>query len=127
MLHQVLPHVHHEHVVVNETKVAEHHHSHAQDHEKEKEKNKDSNDHAGLLDFLLESHAHTYHSSNFEVRNIGKRQFKDQEFSAYTLTELQISFFKKERKSKKIIAYPPPDSYNIYLLTPALRGPPVLG
>jgi hypothetical protein len=127
MLHQALPHNHHQHELIDVVEAPEHHHSHAHSYDHDKEENKDSNDHSGFLDFLLGSHAHTYHSNDFEVRNIAKQQIKVKEFSAFTLPLFHTFLFKKESEPDRIIVYQPPGNFDFHLSTPSLRGPPVLG
>lgn len=130
MLHQVLPHVHHDHELVSTNKASEQHHAHDhhQDHEKtKKEENKESNDHAGLLEFLFGSHAHTYHSNDFELRNIAKQQIKVKDFSAFTLPVCYTFLFEKDSEQKSFTVYQPLGNFDCYLSPPSLRGPPVLG
>lgn len=67
LLHKALPHNHHE--LNDAIEISEHHHSHAHSHGYEKMESEESDGHSGLLSFLFGSHAHTYHSNDFQVRN----------------------------------------------------------
>jgi len=128
MLHQVLPHVHHEHELVSETEASEHHHSHAHDHQKtEHQQNRESNSHSGLLESLIGNHTHTYHSNDLDVRNTAKQQIKVKEFSTFTLQVFHTFLFEKESEPNRFIVYQPPGNFDFYFTTPSLRGPPSLG
>lgn len=127
LLHQALPHMHHEHgIIAVETTIDHHHgeHNHGHDHSDE---NEDGNENSGLLGFLLGSHAHTYHSIDFEVKNIAKHQIKVKEVSDFTILVYHTFLFKDKREPKKTTAYQPPGNFCFYLSTSYLRGPPVLG
>lgn len=125
LFHQALPHNHHQHeqIDVIETSVDQHSHSH--DHNHDKEENKDSNDQSGLLDFLLGSHTHTYHTNDFQVRNDVKPQI--QVLHSFVVPELEFFSFNHHSRIIEsvplfIINYQHP-----YFSTPSLRGPPALG
>lgn len=89
LLHQALPHNHHQHELNDAIEISGHQHAHG--HEHDKEENKDPDDLSGLLGFLLGSHSHTYHSNDFQVRNEIKPQI--QVSPTFVLPELQLFSF----------------------------------
>ena len=98
---------------------------HAHSHDHDKEENKDSDDHSGLLGFLLGSHAHTYHSNDFQVRNEIKPQI--QVSPTFILPELQLFSFDHYSSIVELVPLFTTDYQHPYLSTPTLRGPPALG
>jgi hypothetical protein len=125
LLHQALPHNHHQHELNDATEISGHHHSHAHGHDHDGEENEDSKDDSGLLAFLLGSHVHSYHSNDFQVRNEAKPQI--QVLPTFVLPELQLFSFDHHSS----IVEPVPRFTTGYqhpcLSTPSLRGPPILG
>lgn len=127
MLHQTLPHLHHEHgrtVVENSTHHHHSEHSHGHDHSSD---DKDEGDKSGFLGFLLADHSHTYHSNDFEVKNTVREQVKNKKLSAFSSSVYYTFLLKEESTPKKITAYRPPGNFDFYISTISLRGPPVLG
>lgn len=125
LLHQALPHNHHQHELNDAIEISGHHHSHDHSHDRDREENKDSDDHSGLLDFLLGSHSHTFHSNDFQVRNEVKPQI--QVLPTLVLPEFQLYTFDHHSS----IIEPAPRFTTGYqhpwLSTTSLRGPPALG
>lgn len=130
MLHQVLPHVHHQHDGFD-TSIEQSDHHHEQDHNHDHNHYNGEDDDSGndFLGFLLGNHAHNYHSYDFtEVRNIAKQHIKVKDFSFYTLPDLLIFQTDDYGAHIPVFIHPPPDiNYNTYLSARTLRGPPALG
>ncbi len=127
MLHQVLPHNHHQHERIDVVEASEHHHSHDHNHDHDKEENKESNDHSGFLDFLLDSHSHTYHSTDFQVRNEIKAQIQVKQLSSFVLPEFDLFSFAHHPEKIKPVPRFTTGYHHPYLSTLSLRGPPILG
>jgi len=125
MLHQVLPHVHHQHDGLNIISANQNEHlHHHQDHHHDNEEDVDLD----LFDFLLGNHTHSYHNADLAVKNIAKWQIRAKDISIYSLPEYQI--FSISDYCVRIPKYgqdPPNCYYLIYLSSLSLRGPPSLG
>ncbi|MFD2835356.1 hypothetical protein [Christiangramia antarctica] len=125
MLHQVFPHLHHDHVKTNhEIAQTEHGHSHEHKHNK----NHDEKD--GFLSLLLATHTHLGNASEvLIVENAVSDYHKKKEFSkaldkSYSLKSLFTAYPEPE----KPLVYQPPQLYfNPNLSNLSLRGPPALG
>jgi hypothetical protein len=125
LLHQALPHNHHQHELNDAIEISGHHHSHAHSHDHDKEENKDPDDLSGLLGFLLGSHAHTYHSNDFQVRNEVKPQI--QVLPIFVLPQLELFSFDHHSSTLEPVPRFTTGYQHLYLSIPSLRGPPVLG
>lgn len=126
MLHQAMPHSHHQHELIDVVEASEHHHSRAHSHDHDKEENKDSNDHSGLLGFLLGNHAHTYHANDFQVRKEIKPQITVKILSSFVIWEQELFSLEQQRKSEPVTRFST-DYQHPYLSTYSVRGPPALG
>lgn len=124
LLHQVIPHLHHEHEEEHHHGVADKAHSHEHRHEKESE------DPKGLFSILMAMHSHGGSSSEvpvvknaIEYVSIKKVKTKD---SAPKLISLQNAF-SEDIAADLIRNYqPPPKYFDPYLSLLSLRGPPNL-
>jgi len=126
LLHQVLPHLHHQHEVEHTHKAVAHTDNHSHHHDvPEKESSK-----KGLLDLFLEVHIHSVvaneivvtHESNVKQLNVQK----DVKTSIF-LNRYSISI-NYDDESEKVSVYRPPNVYfNWYLSSLNSRGPPSLG
>ncbi len=125
LLHQVLPHNHHE--LTDAIEISGHHHSHAHSHDHDKEESKDSNDHSGLLAFLLGTHSHAYHSNDFQLRNELKPQIRTKDLYSFVLPQFQLYTFERHKEKLKPVSRCAPGYRHPNLSTPFLRGPPALG
>lgn len=125
LLHQVLPHQHHQHevehlhdVVANED-THDHHHN-----VPEKENSK-----KGLLDLFLEAHIHTVvsneivltHHSSVKLLNAKK------ELKTTTSANHYIISITYDEAEKRKVYHPPNNYFNPYLSSLDSRGPPTLG
>ncbi len=126
MLHQALPHSHHQHELNESFEISGHHHSHANGHSHDKKENEESNDHSGLLGFLLGNHAHTYHANDFQVRKEIKPQITVKVLSSFVIWEQELFSFEQQRKSELVARFSI-DYQHPYLSTYSVRGPPALG
>ena len=128
LMHQVLPHVHHEHVEIKEgvTKTDEHHHSDGNDHHHEKDKEDKGFD---FLGFLFGNHTHSIDIDTFPaVKNIIIQKTVNKSFTLEAIPVFQIhSSFNDNRKQYKLGHTTPDIGKRFYLYTSALRGPPLLG
>ncbi len=123
-MHQALPHYHHEHTLIDDINASTHHHSHQHEHEEEHE---DSNDFSDILDFLLGSHSHSYHTNDFQVKNDARTHHQVKNVLSFISSEFQILSIEYPPNRVKpfltfTVVYQHP-----FLFTPTLRGPPTLG
>ena len=127
MLHQVLPHVHHEHHEFEPaiTKI-DHHHGHEMDHHHH---DAEADDGFDFLGFLLGNHSH-----NIDVNTVPTAiHFVSQKvvgkwFSfEITLVLLTRFLFQNDEKIYSLGHAPPDLGEDTYLSVTYLRGPPVLG
>ena len=126
LLHQVLPHLHHQHEVEHSHSTVSNSDNHSHNHDvPEKESSK-----KGLLDLFLEAHIHSVvaneiivtHESSVKQINV-KKDVKTSIF----LNRYSISI-NYDDESEKVKVYHPPNTYfNTYLSTLDSRGPPSLG
>lgn len=135
MMHQVVPHVHHEHEEVESSTqtIADHHHhgnEHQHSHDNKTQKNEADDEKEETNDFwgfLLGNHAHNYHS-DFNQR-VTKKNFKrvvnENDLPVYQSLTLPVLNY--ESPPPLLGKHPPNPNYHVYLSTQALRGPPSLG
>ncbi|MEP0984112.1 hypothetical protein [Ekhidna sp.] len=127
LLHQVLPHVHHEHgsaehISITETK-AEHSHDHDHHHHDDDD---DSSEGFDLLGFLFGTHAHTVQVDNILVaKSISKQQVSVKVVVADVAYEIKIS--EREPEEQILWQHPPDPTKSPHLTSVSLRGPPSLG
>jgi zinc transporter ZupT len=123
LLHQLLPHLHHQHEVEHTHKAVAHTDSHNHD-VPEKESSK-----KGLLDLFLEAHIHSVvaneivvtHNSSVKQLNVKKDKNTPISVNYYSIS---INYDEAE----KVTVYHPPNKYfNPYLSSLDSRGPPSLG
>jgi len=125
LLHQVLPHLHHQHGVEHTHKAIAHGDSHSHHHDvPEKERpNK------GFLDLFLEMHVHSVVSN--EILLIQESRIKQLDAKKDVSTPVSIihsNISINYDEADKIKVYHPPKRYsNPYLSSLDSRGPPSLG
>ncbi len=120
MLHEILPHVHHQH---DHPSVSTEVHDHAHQHD-DGEKDKPSP--ISFLHFLIGEHAHTLTSNSFEAIS-SSTYLKVKGPGFHTILSLQgyvDGFF---LSPGTVSYYPPYFPLAPHLSTLFLRGPPVLG
>ena len=125
LLHQTVPHMHHQHEVEHTHDSVAHNNNHSHHHDaSEKESPR-----KGFLDLFLEMHVHSVVSNEIlltresSVKNLDVKKdiIKPVSFVHYSIS---INY----DEAKKIRVYHPPDNYfNPYLSHLDLRGPPSLG
>ena len=127
LLHQVLPHWHHEHEVEHSHKAVAHNNSHSHDHHHDVPENESPN--KGFFDLFLEMHVHSVaaneilltHESSIKQLDVKKNISK---VVSVVHSNSSINYDEPE----KIKVYHPPNNYfNPYLSSLDLRGPPTLG
>ena len=123
LLHQVLPHLHHQHED-SHSAIAhsdEHHHHNKQEKEEPI---------SGFFDFFTDVHAHSSFSSDILVvkRNTAEQQSIVDKDVAESSFDIQNAFLIGYWQNSKPPIYHPPEKYfNPYLSFLNLRGPPFLG
>lgn len=127
MLHQVFPHLHHQHEDLHSHSDIAHNDEH---HHHENDSEDDENSSYGFLGFVMDSHVHSTVSSDVLVlkRNTVKQQTNiDKDVVKASFGIQQIFLLDSRQNSKPPIYHPPNNYFNPYLSYLDLRGPPTLG
>lgn len=126
MMHQVLPHVHHEHIEIELiAEVENNHHHHDRDHHHHEAEKKAFD----FLGFLLAYHAHNIDVNTIPSTNIiVNKKVTSLSFQVHLLPVLerdtQVGIYKKQC----FYGHAPPDiGKNLFRAFTSLRGPPALG
>jgi hypothetical protein len=125
LLHQVFPHLHHQHDEKSEiiVQAEEHHHNHQHDiPEKEDNSKKD------FVDLFLGMHTHIHVIDEIPIiRNSIKHQNGDDNFALKIPLSNFFEFGMEYKEVEKPTIYNPPNNYfNLDINNVDLRGPPVL-
>jgi len=127
MLHQVLPHLHHQHEETHShsdiAHTGEHHHHDDGSHGKEESP-------YGFFGFFMDMHVHSTVSSDIVVlkRNTVEQQTTVDDNIVKAVSDFQEFYVVDKRQNAKPPIYQPPSYYfNSYLSSLDLRGPPFLG
>ncbi len=125
LLHQVVPHLHHQHEVEHSHKAVSHSDSHSHQHNVPEKKSSNK----GLLDLFLEGHTHSVVANELLViheRSVKQLNDKKDVKKPISLNHYSISINYDE--AEKVAVYHPPNKYfNPYLSSLDSRGPPSLG
>ena len=127
MLHQVFPHLHHQHEDAHShsdiAHTGEHHHHDDSSHEKKESP-------YGFFGFFMDMHVHSTVSSDIVVlkRNTFEQQTIVDDNVVKPTSDFQEFYVVDKRQNAKPPIYQPPSYYfNPYLSSLDLRGPPSLG
>lgn len=125
LLHQIVPHLHHEHEVEHTHKAIANSDNHSHHHDvPEKESPK-----KGFLDLFLEMHVHAIVFNEIlliQESNVKQLDVKKEISSPVSVVHYNICINYDE--AEKVNFYHPPDGYfNPYLSSLHSRGPPSLG
>ena len=125
LLHQVLPHWHHEHEVEHTHKAVAHSDTHSHHHDVPEKESPNK----GFLDLFLEMHVHSVVSN--EILLTHEIRIKQLEVKKDISTPVSIVHYYSSinyDEAEKIKVYHPPNNYfNAYLSSLDSRGPPSLG
>ena len=132
MLHQVVPHVHHEHLPEESASkvVADHHHhggTHQHSHDNPKDEEDDKSEPKDFWGFLLGNHTHGYHAE-FNQRKTEhdlRRKAYSKDMPLEHSSTAQVDRY--EDPPPLLGKHPPNPNYRVHLSSLALRGPPVIG
>ncbi|MEP1035265.1 hypothetical protein [Ekhidna sp.] len=126
LLHQVMPHVHHDHETAEHITVSQSEHSHDGDHHHHDE---DANEDFDLLGFLFGTHAHSVQADNILVAKSITKQQSTMKIVAVAATVQTGRLSNKVRDQEEQIFWqdPPDPTKTPYLSSGSLRGPPSLG
>lgn len=129
LIHQIVPHLHHQHQDAHQDDVAHHHNNHDEhDHHHHHEDEEDSPQ-KGFIDWLLETHTHTNTTMNVLV--LEHTTFKEivvQKEIGKTFFLKTIHIVSRDADINLQEWYHPPDNFqNSYIPNLTLRGPPSLG
>ena len=129
ILHQVVPHLHHQHEVEHTHKVVTHSDDHSHDHGHHHDVPETDNSEKGFLDFFLDLHSHSVVSNEILVLHESTvTQIKLNKEASQAAIFNHYGEFKNYDEVERPTIYHPPNSYfNPYLITLDLRGPPTLG
>jgi len=125
ILHQVVPHLHHQHEVEHTHKAVAHNDDHGHHHHSSEEDNSEK----GFLDFFLDLHTHSVVSNEILFSHeYSETPIKVQKELNQALSFSQYTIIKSYEEVESESVYHPPNSYfNPYLAALDLRGPPLLG
>lgn len=125
LLHQVLPHLHHQHDVGHTHKAVSHSDTH--DHHHDVPEKESSN--KGLLGLFLEMHVHSVVSNEILVtQNSSVKQLNVKKVLKTPISAKHYSISIIYDEAEKVTLYHPPNNYfNYYLTSLDTRGPPTLG
>ena len=125
LLHQVLPHWHHEHEVEHTHKAVAHSDTHSHHHDLPEKESPNK----GFLDLFLEMHVHSVVSN--EILLTHEIRIKQLEVKKDISTPVSVVHYYSSinyDEAEKIKVYHPPNNYfNEYLSSLDSRGPPSLG
>ena len=124
LLHQVLPHLHHQHED-SHSAIAHSDGHHHHDNRQEKEEPI-----SGFFDFFIDVHSHSSFSSDILVvkRNtVEKQSIVDKDVAKTSFDIPDVFLIGYWQNSKPPIYHPPEKYFNPYLSFLNLRGPPSLG
>ena len=125
LLHQVLPHWHHEHEVEHTHKAVAHSDTHSHHHDLPEKESPNK----GFLDLFLEMHVHSVVSN--EILLTHEIRIKQLEVKKDISTPVSIvhyySFINYDEAEKIKVYHPPNNYFNAYLSSLDSRGPPSLG
>jgi hypothetical protein len=123
LLHQVVPHLHHQHENDHHHDVTHSHHDNHHQKAPEKENSK-----GNLFEWILESHTHS--TTSTDVLVLKKPTIKKITFEKEVVIKVlplnTINIIKGSTLSKKWFFKPPDKLHGTYLLNLSLRGPPTL-
>jgi hypothetical protein len=127
LLHQLVPHLHHQHEVEHMHKAFEHsdNHSHSHDDVPEKESSN-----KGLFGLFMEIHVHSVLSNEFILTqdNSAKELNGKKDIKRLIIVSHFCISENYDDENEKLTAYHPPNIYlNPYLTYLVSRGPPLLG
>jgi zinc transporter ZupT len=125
LLHQIVPHLHHQHEVKHSHRAVSHSDNHTHHHETPL---KDSSK-KGLLSLFLEAHVHSLVSNEIIVTHESSvKQFKVNKEIKALISANHYSITIIYDKAEKPTVYQPPNIYfDSYLSSLDSRGPPILG
>ena len=125
LMHQVLPHWHHEQDVKHTHKAVAHSDTHSHHHDVPEKESPNK----GFLDMLLEMHVHSVVSN--EILLIHESSIKQLVVKRLIGTSVSVYPYRNPinyDEANNIRVYHPPNTYfNPYLSSLDLRGPPTLG
>lgn len=124
LLHQVIPHLHHQHEVKN-THESTHNDNHSHEHDSPQKESSEK----GFLDLFLEMHTHTIVYTEVlltQQRSVKQLDVKKDVIKSFSVNH--FSFIANYDEVEKIKVYQPPNNYfNAHLSSLDARGPPSLG
>tara|TARA_R110002095_G_C4084931_1_gene222015 strand:+ start:140 stop:574 length:435 start_codon:yes stop_codon:yes gene_type:complete len=125
LLHQVLPHWHHEHEVEHTHKAVAHSDTHSHHHDVPEKESPNK----GFLDLFLEMHVHSVVSNEILLTHeIRIKQLEVKKDISTPVSVVHYYSFINYDEAEKIKVYHPPNNYfNAYLSSLDSRGPPSLG
>ncbi|MDN5215084.1 hypothetical protein QQ020_23585 [Fulvivirgaceae bacterium BMA12] len=130
MVHNVFPHVHHQHDHVT-TAVSEgefHHHEHHGDHHHPDEDDQD-HEQKNLLDFLFKNHSHSKHTHQYTPATVKYvKSIKQLDVRVFVYSDdWKLDLVCVDTGLQRYVLFENPVSEHLYLRTYSHRGPPSLG
>lgn len=125
LLHQIVPHLHHQHEVEHTHNAVSHSDNHSHHHDVPEKENSSK----GLFDLFLEMHLHSVVSNELVLPHEScVKQFKLRKDVKTPICFKHYSIPVNYDEAEKVEVYHPPNIYfNQYLSSLDSRGPPTLG
>jgi len=125
LLHQVLPHLHHEHDLEHTHKAVSNSDTHGHHHDAPEKESPNR----GFLDLFLEMHVHTVVSNEILITHESNtKHFENKKDISTSVSIVHYHSPISYDETEKIKVYHPPNYYfNSYLSSLDSRGPPSLG
>ncbi|WP_405382300.1 hypothetical protein [Maribacter sp. LLG6340-A2] len=125
LMHQVVPHWHHEHQEKHQHSEVAHTHNHEHNHKTSKKDNSKK----GFFDWFVEMHVHTNTTPDVLVlKEVTVKKITVEKESVKTLFPVTVNLALVDVDTSKERWYQPPDKLqNTYFPNCSLRGPPSLG
>ena len=131
MMHNVLPHVHHDHALVDKHVIENehHHHHHDSEHHHHSEDDEDDSEQISFFGFLLKSHSHAKHTHRFSpVTTQRIKSTKQVEVKSFVNVDLCIRIDKNlDVGWCQYLHFNDYVSSDEYISANPLRGPPMVG
>ncbi|MEN7548758.1 hypothetical protein AAG747_12630 [Rapidithrix thailandica] len=131
LLHEVLPHVHHQHDHIVEATESFRHDNHHIDHHHHSDENNQEPEQDTFFDFLVKNHSHTKHTHQYTQATIKQlKSLKQLDYKVFGINDIWVWVLKARQTDEGLHRYVLfknilPD--NPYLYFHPHRGPPSLG
>ena len=125
ILHQIVPHLHHQHEESHSHNSVAHYNDHDHHHDAPE---KEDNSKNGFIDFFLAMHVHSAVSNEILIvkENVVYQTVVKKDITLPFSSNYNSVYIDYEEVDKQPIYHPPNSYFNLYLICLDLRGPPYL-